>query len=110
MVNWRPPRVQSTCRRRYPAQFGGRALGPVRGRVFASGDERFERPSNPRHMSRLSEDRVIGYYTLVAGQVEYASAHERPAKGLARHPVPIMLLARTWESNPLERIVAKSDK
>ena len=37
---------------------------------------------------------VVGYYTLVVGQVEYKDAPERLKKGLARHPVPIMLLAR----------------
>jgi hypothetical protein len=37
---------------------------------------------------------VAGYYTLVFGQVEYAAAPERLTKGLARHPVPIMLLGR----------------
>jgi GNAT superfamily N-acetyltransferase len=37
---------------------------------------------------------VVGYYTLVFGQVEYAAAPERMTKGLARHPVPIMLLGR----------------
>ena len=37
---------------------------------------------------------VVGYYSLAAGQVEYADAPERLRKGLARHPVPIMLLAR----------------
>jgi len=37
---------------------------------------------------------VVGYYTLVVGQVEYDGAPERLKKGLARHPVPIMLLAR----------------
>lgn len=36
----------------------------------------------------------MGYYTLVVGQVEYADAPERLKKGLARNPVPIMLLAR----------------
>lgn len=40
------------------------------------------------------EKRVAGYYTLVVGQVEYADAPERLKKGLARHPVPVMLLAR----------------
>lgn len=39
-------------------------------------------------------DEIIGYYTLVVGQVEYDDAPERLTKGLARHPVPIMLLAR----------------
>jgi GNAT superfamily N-acetyltransferase len=42
----------------------------------------------------LSADEVIGFYTLVVGQVEHANAPERLTKGLARHPVPIMLLAR----------------
>lgn len=42
----------------------------------------------------LSDEEVVGYYTLVVGQVEYNDAPERLTKGLARHPVPIMLLAR----------------
>lgn len=42
----------------------------------------------------LSDEQVAGYYTLVVGQVEYNDAPERLTKGLARHPVPIMLLAR----------------
>lgn len=37
---------------------------------------------------------VIGYYTLTVGQVTREEAPERLIKGLARHPVPIMLLAR----------------
>ena len=37
---------------------------------------------------------VIGYYTLAVGQITHAGAPERLTKGLARHPVPIMLLAR----------------
>jgi GNAT superfamily N-acetyltransferase len=50
----------------------------------------------------LSGDEVIGFYTLVVGQVSYSDAPERLTKGLARHPVPIMLLARlavgtTWQ-------------
>jgi GNAT superfamily N-acetyltransferase len=42
----------------------------------------------------LSNDSVIGYYTLVVGEVAYEDAPDRLTKGLARHPVPIMLLAR----------------
>ena len=42
----------------------------------------------------LSEAEVVGYYTLVVGQVEYDDAPDRLKKGLARYPVPIMLLAR----------------
>lgn len=42
----------------------------------------------------LADETVIGFYTLVVGDVAYADAPERLTKGLARHPVPIMLLAR----------------
>lgn len=42
----------------------------------------------------LSGEDVIGFYTLVVGEVAYDDAPERMKKGLARHPVPIMLLAR----------------
>lgn len=37
---------------------------------------------------------VAGYYALASGSVERADAPERVAHGLARHSVPIMLLAR----------------
>ncbi|MEX0957546.1 MAG: GNAT family N-acetyltransferase [Rhizobiaceae bacterium] len=42
----------------------------------------------------LADDTLIGFYTLVVGEVAYTDAPERLTKGLARHPVPIMLLAR----------------
>ncbi|WP_434723210.1 GNAT family N-acetyltransferase [Mesorhizobium sp. RIZ17] len=42
----------------------------------------------------LSSEDVIGFYTLVVGEVAYDDAPERLKKGLARYPVPIMLLAR----------------
>lgn len=42
----------------------------------------------------LADADVIGFYTLVVGEVRYDEAPERLTKGLARHPVPIMLLAR----------------
>lgn len=42
----------------------------------------------------LADEHVAGYYTLAVGQVEYDNAPLRLTKGLARHPVPIMLLAR----------------
>jgi GNAT superfamily N-acetyltransferase len=42
----------------------------------------------------LAGDSVIGYYTLAVGHVMREEAPERLTKGLARHPVPIMLLAR----------------
>lgn len=42
----------------------------------------------------LVDDTVIGYHTLAVGQVSREESPERLIKGLARHPVPIMLLAR----------------
>ena len=42
----------------------------------------------------LVGDSVAGCHTLAVGQVFHEEAPERLSKGLARHPVPIMLLAR----------------
>jgi GNAT superfamily N-acetyltransferase len=42
----------------------------------------------------LSGDKAVGYYSLAVGEVAYVEADERLKKGLAKHPVPIMLLAR----------------
>lgn len=40
------------------------------------------------------EETIVGYHTLVVGQVSYEDAPERLAKGLPRHPIPVLLLAR----------------
>ena len=37
---------------------------------------------------------VVGYHSLVVGEVEYDRAPERLTKGLAHYPVPLMVLAR----------------
>lgn len=42
----------------------------------------------------LSGNTVVGYYSLAVGSVVYDDAPERLGKGLPRHPVPVMLLAR----------------
>lgn len=42
----------------------------------------------------LADDEVIGFYTLVFGDVSYDDAPERLRKGVARHPIPLMILAR----------------
>ena len=42
----------------------------------------------------LADTEIVGFYTLVVSEVAYADAPERLTKGLARHPVPLMLLAR----------------
>jgi len=55
---------------------------------------------------------VIGYYSLAVGQIEYNDAPERLRKGLARHPVPIMLLARlavdkNWQKKGVGRALLR---
>jgi GNAT superfamily N-acetyltransferase len=42
----------------------------------------------------LSGDDVVGYYTIVAGEVRHARAPERVVKGMPRHPIPLLVLAR----------------
>lgn len=37
---------------------------------------------------------VVGFYSLAAGMVTHESATERIKKGQARHPIPVVLLAR----------------
>jgi GNAT superfamily N-acetyltransferase len=55
---------------------------------------------------------VIGYYSLAVGQIEYTDAPERLRKGLAQHPVPIMLLARlavdqNWQKKGVGRALLR---
>jgi GNAT superfamily N-acetyltransferase len=66
---------------------------------------------------------VVGYYSLSTAQVELAEAPERLRKGLARHPIPVILLGRlavdhTWQGkglgaalllDALRRILAAAD-
>lgn len=40
------------------------------------------------------DDRVIGYYSLSTASVEYEAATERMKRGLAHHPIPVILIAR----------------
>lgn len=43
----------------------------------------------------VSEDRVIGYYTTVVGELAHAEASDAVRRGLSRHyPIPVALVAR----------------
>lgn len=49
---------------------------------------------------------VVGYYSLATGQVTHEEAPPRVAKGMPRHPIPVMLLARlaadlSWQGRGL---------
>lgn len=50
----------------------------------------------------VAGDKVIGYYGLAVGAVAHAEAPLRIVKGLARHPVPVMLLARLAVDNAMK--------
>lgn len=70
-----------------------------------------------------SGEKIIGYYTLVFGEVSYEDAPERLFKGLSKHPVPVMVLARlavdiSWQGkavgagllrNAMQRTVQAAD-
>lgn len=40
------------------------------------------------------DDVVVGFYSLAVGSVDPEASPSRVTKGLARHPVPVMILAR----------------
>jgi GNAT superfamily N-acetyltransferase len=40
------------------------------------------------------ESSIAGYHTIVVGQVTHDEAPERLAKGVPRHPIPVIILAR----------------
>ena len=42
----------------------------------------------------LNGSEVVGFYTLVAGQVEHVDAPPRVANGMPRHPIGLLVLAR----------------
>lgn len=44
-------------------------------------------------------DAVVGFYSLAVGSVDPGAAPSRVMKGLARHPVPVMVLARLAVDN-----------
>ena len=42
----------------------------------------------------VSDSEIVGFYTIVAGEVQHAQAPERVVKGMSRHPIPLLVLAR----------------
>jgi GNAT superfamily N-acetyltransferase len=77
------------------------SLRPVRG-PFVSGP----RVRAGEGATLLAGDEVVGFYTLVVAQVEYDDAPQRLGKGLAKHPIPLLLLARlavatSWQGKGL---------
>jgi GNAT superfamily N-acetyltransferase len=55
---------------------------------------------------------IVGFHTLAAAQAMYADAPQRLTKGLARHPVPVILLARLavdrrWQNQGVGKALLK---
>jgi predicted N-acetyltransferase YhbS len=50
----------------------------------------------------IADEKVVGYYSLAVGAVAHSQAPTRMVKGLARHPVPVMLLARLAVDNEVK--------
>ena len=42
----------------------------------------------------LSGETVIGFYTIVAGEVRRPDAPARVVKGMPQYPIPLLVLAR----------------
>jgi len=40
------------------------------------------------------QERVVGYHALTVASVEHAEATPRTRRGMPRHPIPVVLLAR----------------
>lgn len=49
------------------------------------------------------DDVVIGFYSLSVGSIDPQTAPPRVMKGLARHPIPVMILARLAVDNEHQR-------
>ena len=54
----------------------------------------FQSQSAKTYVTVTGSGDIAGYYTLAYGSVEHGDAPERTRKGLAKHPVPVMILAR----------------
>jgi predicted N-acetyltransferase YhbS len=53
-----------------------------------------QRANSARTFVVCNEGIVVGYYSLAVGSIEPELASKRTQKGLARHAIPVMILAR----------------
>lgn len=42
----------------------------------------------------VSGAKIVGFYSIVVGEVQHVDAPERVVKGMPRHPIPLLVLAR----------------
>jgi GNAT superfamily N-acetyltransferase len=60
----------------------------------------------------IVDNAIVGFHTLAVGQVMHEGAPVRLTKGMARHPVPIVLLARLavdrrWQNQGVGKALLK---
>ncbi len=55
---------------------------------------RIQQANSSQTYVAVSGNAIIGFYTIVASEVEDADAPERVVKGMPRHPIPLLVLAR----------------
>jgi GNAT superfamily N-acetyltransferase len=53
-----------------------------------------QRANSSRTYVALKGEQIVGFHTLVVGSVSPDQVPGRVSKGLARHPIPLMVLAR----------------
>lgn len=53
-----------------------------------------QRSNSSQTYVSCNADRVAGFYSLAVGSVEPSQSAPRVVKGIPRHPVPVMILAR----------------
>jgi GNAT superfamily N-acetyltransferase len=55
---------------------------------------RAQQANSSRTYVAVEDGEVVGFDTIVAGEVRHADAPERVVKGMPRHPIPLLVLAR----------------
>ena len=53
-----------------------------------------QRANSAKTFVVCNKKHVVGFYSLAVGSIEHEVASKRTKKGLARHPIPVMILAR----------------
>lgn len=62
-----------------------------------------ERSAQPYVMHDADQGRVVGYYALTVASIEHDDATRRVARGMPRHPIPVILLARLAVDRSVQR-------
>lgn len=69
--------------------------------------KKYARQNQQREASRtyvsVTNDRVIGYYTLVYGGVSWDEAPEDVRRGLGKYPIPVLVIARLAVDKTIRR-------